>query len=315
MTGRSDAPAATKRAALMRSGYRCSFPGCQVPLLTQDGLFIGDICHIEAVTPGGPRYCKTSTAEQRASLDNLIVMCQVHHRTIDAEPDFYTVAWLREVREVRDREAVRMKALRTPPAPLLEPAALLTLKNVLAFWEENEQNAKEEFWQRFFNENPHVLALAFPDSILKLKDKCYVGGKSLDNRHGNLLDFLYKSGSTKNVVLIEIKTPALKLIGKQYRDNAYAMSEALSGAIVQVLNYRDEFLKSFYMLSGSSPHSFTAVCPRCVVLGGSINAEELDENQCRSFELFRCSQQTMILAYDELFAKIQDIVDLGSPQQ
>ena len=150
-----------------------------------------------------------------ASLDNLIVMCPVHHRTIDAEPDLYTVAWLREVRV---RQAAGLKgALSSPPAPvlLLEPAALRTLKDVLAFWEENRQNAKEEFWHRFFNQNPHILAQAFPDSILKLKDKCFVGGKSLENKNGNLLDFLYKSGSTKNVVLIEIKTPAMKLIGKR----------------------------------------------------------------------------------------------------
>jgi hypothetical protein len=310
-----DTPAAAKRAALMRSGNRCAFPGCQAPLLTEDGLFIGNICHIEAVSQSGPRYCKTSTAEQRASLDNLIVMCPVHHRTIDAEPDLYTVAWLREVRV---RQAAGLKgALSSPPAPvlLLEPAALRTLKDVLAFWEENRQNAKEEFWHRFFNQNPHILAQAFPDSILKLKDKCFVGGKSLENKNGNLLDFLYKSGSTKNVVLIEIKTPAMKLIGKQYRDNAYAMSEDLSGAIVQVLNYREELQKSFYMLSGTSTHSFTAIAPRCVVLGGSIAAAKMDENQCRSFELFRWTQQTIILAYDELFAKIQDIVDLGSPQQ
>jgi hypothetical protein len=93
------------------------------------------------------------------------------------------------------------------------------------------------------------------------------------------------------------------------------MSEDLSGAIVQVLNYREELQKSFYMLSGTSTHSFTAIAPRCVVLGGSIAAAKMDENQCRSFELFRWTQQTIILAYDELFAKIQDIVDLGSPQQ
>ncbi|WP_225414659.1 Shedu anti-phage system protein SduA domain-containing protein [Stigmatella hybrida] len=304
-----------KRAAFMRSGNRCAFPGCDVLLLTPGGAFIGEICHIEALTPGGPRYNAAATPDQRASLDNLIVLCPNHHRMIDAEPDLYTVAWLRQV---RDRHANALRdALTAPPASalLLEPAALRTLKDVLAFWEENKHNSNEEFWQSFFYTNPNVIAQAFPDSVLKFKDKCYVGGKSIDNRNGNLLDFLYRSGTTKNVVLVEIKTPTMRLLGKQYRGNAYAVSEDLSGAIVQVLNYREELLKSFYMLAGTSAESFTATAPRCVVLGGSLAGEQMDANQCRSFELFRWSQQTIVLTYDDLFAKIKDIVDLGSPPQ
>lgn len=309
------ASAAAKHAAFVRSGNQCAFPGCRLPLLTSERVLIGEVCHIEAPTPGGPRYDAASTIEQRISADNLIVLCANHHRTIDAEPDLYTVAWLREV---RNRHADMLHEVHVPDptvAPLLEPAALQTLREVVAFWEQNKQEANEEFWQSFFKNNPYVLSQAFPDNVLKLQDKCYVGGKRIDNRHGNLLDFLYVSRSTQNVVLIEIKTPAMRLLGKQYRANAYAASEDLSGAIVQVLNYREELLKSFYMLNGGEPHTFSASAPRCVVLAGSLSAESMDANQRRSFELFRWSQQTIVLTYDELFAKIKDIVDLGTPPQ
>lgn len=55
--------------------------------------------------------------------------------------------------------------------------------------------------------------------------------------------------------------------------------------------------------------------PAASFSAGSLAAEQMDANECRSFELFRWSQQTTVLSYDELFAKVRDIVDLGSPPQ
>jgi hypothetical protein len=91
---------------------------------------------------------------------------------------------------------------------------------------------------------------AVPDQIIKIGEKCYLGGKGIDNSGGNISDYLFATASTRNIVIIEIKTPRTPLIGKRYRANAYAISEELSGAIVQTLSYRDELLKSYYNLTG-----------------------------------------------------------------
>lgn len=47
---------------------------------------------------------------------------------------------------------------------------------------------------------------------------------------------------SQNVALIEIKTPCTEIIGKSYR-GTFSFSYELSGAVNQVLNYRDNFTK------------------------------------------------------------------------
>ena len=66
--------------------------------------------------------------------------------------------------------------------------------------------------------------------------QAYVGGKTIDNHNGSALDFLYQNKLTNNVVLVEIKTPVTKLLGRQYRARSYSMSDELSGGIAQVLS-------------------------------------------------------------------------------
>ena len=182
----------------------------------------------------------------------------------------------------------------------------------LAFWSANSQNGDEEFWQSFFTNNPQVIAQAVPDHILKLGEKCYVGGKSIDNQHGNIVDFLYVTKPNRNVVLVEIKTPKTKLVGKHYRTNTFAMTEDLSGSIVQVLNYRDELCKNFYSLqSRTSGKQFTAFDPLCVVLAGNLQDENPNATQRRSLEFFRSAlANARIITYDELFGKISDLVEI-----
>jgi hypothetical protein len=137
-------------------------------------------------------------------------------------------------------------------------------------------------------------------------------GKSIDNQTGNVVDFLFLNQSSKNVTLVEIKTPLTKLLGKQYRTNAYSISEELSGAVVQVLNYRDELLKNYYALAnqGDLP-KFMVFNPKCLVIAGNLSHENPSKNQYKSFDLFRTNLGNVeVLAFDELFAKVKDLVDI-----
>ncbi len=67
------------RALFARSGNQCAFPGCTQPLINDKNQFIGQVCHIEAATPGGERYNPGQTVEERRGYDNLVLFCYPHH--------------------------------------------------------------------------------------------------------------------------------------------------------------------------------------------------------------------------------------------
>ena len=69
---------------------------------------------------------------------------------------------------------------------------LQSLKNALLIWEANANNSDEEFWQTILTEHSFVLEQTFswPTSIVK--GKAYIGGKSVFNTDGNIVDFLMR---------------------------------------------------------------------------------------------------------------------------
>ena len=85
-------PGKTKQLVFDKAGYRCSFPGCEVALTTESGVFIGEIGHIEEPSAGGPRG--NPEVDTRAE-ENLIVLCPTHHALVDREPGVYSVKWLK----------------------------------------------------------------------------------------------------------------------------------------------------------------------------------------------------------------------------
>jgi hypothetical protein len=89
---------ATLRALLAKSGNQCAYPGCVAELVTADNLYVGELCHIEAAEPGGPRYNANSTNEDRRAYANLILFCHAHHRRVDSDPSRFTPEWLREIK-------------------------------------------------------------------------------------------------------------------------------------------------------------------------------------------------------------------------
>ncbi|WP_310413023.1 hypothetical protein [Chamaesiphon sp. OTE_8_metabat_110] len=67
------------RALFARSGNQCAFPGCVQPLVNHKNQLIGQVCHIEAATPGGERYNQRQTDEERRDYKNLLLLCYPHH--------------------------------------------------------------------------------------------------------------------------------------------------------------------------------------------------------------------------------------------
>lgn len=84
-----------------RSGNMCAFPDCKKILVvdetfTDDASVIGEEAHIVAQKKNGPRGISNLTLDQRDKYDNLILLCNIHHKVIDDQPNEYTVEKIKE---------------------------------------------------------------------------------------------------------------------------------------------------------------------------------------------------------------------------
>ena len=84
---------ATIKKLFAKSGNRCAFPRCSSALV-QGSSIVGEICHIRAASPNGPRYDPQQNSASRHSYENLILLCANHHTVVDSDPEAYTVARL-----------------------------------------------------------------------------------------------------------------------------------------------------------------------------------------------------------------------------
>lgn len=210
------------------------------------------------------------------------------------------------------------------PAPLIEhlvelnptslgklnaAVGLQSLKNALLIWEANATNSDEEFWQTTLTEHSFVLEQAFswPTSIVK--GKAYIGGKSIFNTDGNIVDFLMKNRLTQSAALIEIKTPSTPLLGSKYR-SVYNASSELSGSIIQTLNYKHSLQEDYASLTKGQKDLFESFNPQCAVIIG--NTTELNhQSKTKSFELYRHQFPGMlVITYNELFSKTKQLIKL-----
>jgi len=190
-------------------------------------------------------------------------------------------------------------------------AGLSALKASLEVWQNNEENSNEEFWQKTLEEYSFVLSQIFAYPVIVIKGKAYVGGKTISNTRGNLVDFLAKNEISKNAVLIEIKTPKTPLLNGQYRGNAYSISTEISGAVVQVANYKSSLQSEYHKLV-QDKDEMEAFEPNCVVIIGNYS-KEINQSSVKrkSLGLFRSHLKDIeIITYDELFGKVQFLVDL-----
>ena len=192
---------------------------------------------------------------------------------------------------------------------LSESISVERLSRVISLIEDNLENANEEFWQStVFKENQWVLAQLFASPCTIFQDKAYVGGKGIGNRGGNLCDFLYQNQLTNNVVLIEIKTPKTQIIQGPYR-NTFSFTQEMSGAINQVINYRDSLMKEYSDLIRTTDRAFSAFNPKCAVIIGQIS--DLKRNQVPAFESYRNSLNNIeVITYDEILLRLKDLRSL-----
>lgn len=204
------------------------------------------------------------------------------------------------------------KLLELEPESVAKLNAALGLNRIraaLARWEENEGNSDEEFWQRTLSEHSFVLEQIFAWPISIVQGKAYVGGKSVYNTRGNLVDFLVRNRLTRSAALIEIKTPQTRLLGNQYRQT-YNVSAELSGSIMQALNYKHSLQDNYQALSRGNQDLFDSFDPQCAVIIG--DTRQLDSaSKTKAFELYRHQFPGLaVIPFDELFDRTRQLVQL-----
>ncbi len=80
----------------MKSGGICAFPGCGKSLSApgstlDDPVIVGQIAHIVADSPGGPRGQSSMSEQERDKHTNLILLCGEHHKVVDSQKLTYRV--------------------------------------------------------------------------------------------------------------------------------------------------------------------------------------------------------------------------------
>lgn len=169
-----------------------------------------------------------------------------------------------------------------------------------------DTKAFEEKCQKFFTKNSWVLSNILSIPVAILKDKAFVGGKDYTDKGGRVADFLYQNKLTRNVAIIEIKTPLKKIIDTKapYRKpDVFSMGKELTGGLVQVLDQRDNLQKDFYKLSKGE---FEAFNPKLLLIIGKSSS--LSKEKLKSFELFRNNLKDVeIVTFDELLERTKMI--------
>lgn len=198
---------------------------------------------------------------------------------------------------------------------IADGVSIAQLKRVACEIEANLFNASEQYWQsEVFEKYQWIIAQLFATPCTIFESKAYIGGKTITNQGGNLPDFLYQNKITRNLSIIEIKTPVTKILGRRYRNNCYSLSDELSGAVNQVLSYRQSLLRNFTQLYYSTPEDFEAFHPQCIVIIGNMEQllnpdRRMDNAALATFETFRRNLSgVIIVTYDELLQRIKDLL-------
>lgn len=203
--------------------------------------------------------------------------------------------------------------------PLVQLGLYATeVRQALDFWNLNRDDPAasrdENVWQKELSKHLEVLQRALGGRVVLLHPQAHVGVDGIDGKGDRITDFLLNHQDTRNVFLVEIKTPSTDLLGKEYR-KTYPLSSELSGAVGQVLLQRHDLMTNFYSKAHNAKSKFNVAAPRCIVIAGCLGKElENDENKRLAFEMQRQAVEpaVRIIGFDELYHDFASFHLLGS---
>lgn len=169
----------------------------------------------------------------------------------------------------------------------------------------------EKRWQEIIERNTWAIGQIYSHPLVVVKREAFLGGKSIHNTGGNNADFMFRNQVTGNALIVEMKTPATRLTANTpYRNNAYAPSKELAGAVQQILQDLYTLRQSYASLLGDKPPEFRVFKPKLLLIIGNLS-READVDRVRSFELFRNSMPDVeVITFDELVEKARLLLAL-----
>lgn len=291
-------------------GIRHELHSEEVLILYQGLTKLYELHRTKGVEAGVHEYVEVTNAGAASALLNNPDLLEAIDKT---GPEFIRrfLDWLNEVDNPTDY-LNKLKELDIDQLNKINSLLGLTsLRKALDVWNTEKNNNDEEFWQKFLTNNSWVISQVFAAPLFLFKDKAYVGGKSIDNTGGKVIDYVFAHVTTHNLVLVEIKTPGTPLLGSEYRKGVYPFSSELMGAINQGLHYKDSIQKNYRDLVRDSQHPFRVFSPKCLIIAGSVEGSLDNQDKINSFELTRNELRNVeVISFDELFRKVAIMIHL-----
>jgi hypothetical protein len=86
-----------------RAANRCAFPNCRIELTPDGRSVLGEIAHIVAMSPSGPRGNNELSLADKDDYSNLLLLCPTHHALVDSDPEKWTVDKLKLMKLEHER--------------------------------------------------------------------------------------------------------------------------------------------------------------------------------------------------------------------
>ncbi|WP_165555456.1 Shedu anti-phage system protein SduA domain-containing protein [Kribbella pittospori] len=165
----------------------------------------------------------------------------------------------------------------------------------------------EGYWQEFFVLNTFALQQLFAAPVALYRPQLHVRSGDALGRGARIADFMLINSITRSAHLVEIKTPAARLLGSPYR-NIYPPNVELSGAVAQIQAQIESTRVELPTLIARTPE--LAPIENCVVRGAVLagTAEPLNAEQAQSFMRYRDGLGTVnVITFDEVLARPQGL--------
>lgn len=169
--------------------------------------------------------------------------------------------------------------------------------------ESNLENSSESYWQALLTRQSWVVSQIFAAPMIIVREQAYVGGKSITNAGGSIVDYLFTNSLTQNSLIVELKTPTAELLTTApYRNGVFGPSKELGGATQQVLHARQTLQEDYLSLVRRADNpEFNIYSTKALVVIGTLPTEP---ERARSLEIYRNAQRGVeIITFDELLAK------------
>lgn len=224
------------------------------------------------------------------------------------------------VSRVRDEAS---KAARESPVQfglLREDVELVSLEVLIEEFEKGltGKSARDEgHWQKFFAANPFALQQVFGAPVVIAREQAQVQAGDIDGRGSRITDFLCVNTVTRTAMVVEIKTPAARLLAtKPYRGKGTAAVFAphpkdLAGAVSQVQAQMEAVPRDLKHRLGRSS-DLSDVDPwhtLGAVIVGRVSALTTEERE--SFLRYRSGLSGVtVLGYDEVAERLKGLLSL-----